>query len=62
MHICPDIYFYTKEKKTVCAQCASDEERVQETPVNAEDVIHDPAPKYCVRCRKKIASGESRAP
>ncbi len=54
VHICPDIYYYTKEKKMVCAECASDEEKAQETPLVAEDVIHDPAPAYCIRCHKKI--------
>ncbi len=46
--------YQLKTNKTVCTECATDEERVQETPVVAEDVIHDPAPMYCVRCKKKI--------
>ena len=46
--------YQTKTKKIVCAECATDEEREKETPLVAEDVIHDPDPKYCIRCKKKI--------
>ena len=46
--------YQTKTNKTVCPVCATDEEKAEETPVVAEDVIHDPAPMYCVRCKKKI--------
>jgi hypothetical protein len=46
--------YQTKTKKIVCAECATDEERQEETPLVAEDVIHDPDPKYCIRCKKKI--------
>jgi hypothetical protein len=46
--------YQTRANTTVCAECATDEERAEETPVVAEDVIHDPAPMYCVRCKKKI--------
>ncbi len=46
--------YQTKTNQVVCAECASDEEKEGETPVVAEDVIHDPAPMYCVRCKKKI--------
>ena len=46
--------YQLKTNTTVCPECATDEERAEETPVVAEDVIHDPAPRYCVRCKKKI--------
>jgi len=46
--------YQLKTKRMVCTECATDEERAEETPVVAEDVIHDPAPNYCVRCKKKI--------
>ena len=46
--------YQLKTNKMVCPVCATDEEKAEETPVVAEDVIHDPAPMYCVRCKKKI--------
>ncbi|HVN25901.1 MAG TPA: hypothetical protein VMT71_18180 [Syntrophorhabdales bacterium] len=46
--------YQLKTNKMVCTECATDEERAEERPVVAEDVIHDPDPKYCVRCKKKI--------
>ncbi len=46
--------YQLKTNMTVCPVCATDEEKAEETPVVAEDVIHDPAPMYCVRCEKKI--------
>ena len=47
--------YQLKTNKTVCPVCATDEEKTDdETKVVAEDVIHDPAPMYCVRCKKKI--------
>jgi len=46
--------YQTKTKTTICPVCATDEEKAEDTPVVAEDVIHDPAPMYCVRCKKKI--------
>lgn len=46
--------YQTKANTTICPVCASDEEKAKETLLVAEDVIHDPAPMYCVRCKKKI--------
>ena len=46
--------YQTKAKTYVCPVCATDEEKETETKVVAEDVIHDPNPTYCVRCKKKI--------
>ena len=46
--------FQLKTKEFVCPVCATDEEKAQATEISQEDVIHDPAPAYCVRCQKKL--------
>ena len=42
--------YQTKANTTICPVCASDEEKAKETPLVAEDVIHDPGLTVCPVC------------